>query len=123
MPQGINTLDALTWLFSAIAVVLLALPFLRYLTVGWHEKLEMILDDFDPPAIMLYFRKYRTSERTSGRNGRPFRALRAGVDDETLLSEFLRLYNREFGRGVYLVPFTLLLLATLIEAVATIQSG
>ena len=116
------SLGAWCGIFTFLAVLLMALPFLRYIILGWQLKLDAITNQFDPPTIALYFRKYRTGEKT-GDGKRLLMSLRPEIEDDRLTAEFLRLYRREFGRIRYIIPLTMMLVITAIEAMAAIQSG
>jgi hypothetical protein len=120
--EAFLSLAGWSWMFTALAVILMTLPFLRYITLGWRLKLEAITNEFDPPAIALYFRKYRTGEMTGDRQRRLI-SLQPGTDNKKLVAEFLRLYCREFGRIRYIVPLVILIVVTAIESVGAIQSG
>src|SRR5271154_363148 len=123
-PASSDLLSLGAWcgVFTFLAVLLMALPFLRYIILGWQLKLDAITNQFDPPSIALYFRKYRTGEKT-GDGRRLLMSLRPGIEDERLTAEFLRLYRREFGRVRYVIPLMMMLVITAIEAMAAIQSG
>jgi hypothetical protein len=122
---SLNAYDALgplSWFCTLLALVLMAAPLLRYVALGWWLKMKLVTNQFDPEAIELYFRKYRTSERAANKK-QLLAELQFPKDRKRLTEEFLTLYCREFGRRRYFLALAILLIVTLVETIAVVQTG
>ena len=117
-----DALGPLAWFCTFLALVLMAAPFLRYLALDWWLRLKLVTNQFDPEAIGLYFRKYRTSERAANKK-QLLSDLQFPRDRKRLTEEFLALYCREFGRRRYFLALAILLIVTLVETIAVVQTG
>jgi hypothetical protein len=97
--------DLAKLIFSSLIIIaatlMLILPLLRYVIVGWQAKRNDIMEGLDADARLAYFEMFC-------RNCGP-------QDLNTVSAEFEKLYYKWYGRSFFLVPGILLFLVGLIE--------
>ena len=84
---------------NALLILALAVPLLRFLSQGWKEKREELMDRFDDEAINAYYTSF-------------FPGRQRGVDRRPLKERFQEDYNARFGRAHFIFPLIILFGAT-----------
>ena len=97
-----------TLMLTVVLELVLAMPVVRYLTVGWFAKREDILGGQSANARRMYFKMF-ARDKASG-------------NDTSVLEEFASIYSKRYGRKLYIAPSILLLVVGAIDATLAIGS-
>jgi hypothetical protein len=93
---------------NGLLILALAVPLLRFLSQGWQEKREELMDRFDDAAINAYYSSF-------------FPGRQRGVDRRPLKERFQEDYNARFGRTHFIFPLIILFSITLFLSIISTQ--